>query len=74
MYLEKKMSGMKSPLYIVWQNVYTKDSFSILVVRLMWEIMSRRGDTRQKRGQSNSPVPLKEPKVSGKCACAFLCW
>lgn len=29
--------------------------------------MSRRGDTRQKRGQSNSPVPQKEPRVSGKC-------
>uniref|UniRef100_A0A8W8KR95 HMG box domain-containing protein n=1 Tax=Magallana gigas TaxID=29159 RepID=A0A8W8KR95_MAGGI len=27
--------------------------------------MSRRGDTRQKRGQSNSPVPQKEPRVSG---------
>lgn len=34
--------------------------------------MSRRGDTRQKRGQSNSPVPQKEPRVSGKCVKMLL--
>lgn len=34
--------------------------------------MSRRGDTRQKRGQSNSPVPQKEPRVLGKCVKMLL--
>lgn len=31
--------------------------------------MSRRGDTRQKRGQS---VPQKEPRVLGKCVKMLL--